>query len=97
MFPSARSMEEIAGSEAEERRLFYVAVTRARTNYACVFLRSGDKRWGMMYYLPSRFIDEIPREMIKDTRAGFYLESFFFFFPPRILSRNLSSFLSTFF
>ncbi|OGV60051.1 MAG: hypothetical protein A2283_19790 [Lentisphaerae bacterium RIFOXYA12_FULL_48_11] len=72
MFPSARSMEESSEGEAEERRLFYVAVTRAKDELClCVPEVRRTRDGGMMYYLPSRFIDEIPREMIKDVRAGF--------------------------
>lgn len=72
MFPSSRSLEESAAGEAEERRLFYVAVTRAKDELCmCVPELRRTRDGGVMYYLPSRFIDEIPRELIKDVRMGF--------------------------
>ncbi len=73
MFPSARSMEESSEGEAEERRLFYVAVTRAKDELClCVPELRRTRDGGVMYYQPSRFIGEIPRGMIKDIRAGFF-------------------------
>lgn len=48
----------------EERRIFYVSVTRARKE---LYLLSAKRRmiWGRTnYQLPSRFIDEIPQELI---------------------------------
>jgi DNA helicase-2/ATP-dependent DNA helicase PcrA len=66
MFPSARSMESTEGEE-EERRLFYVAITRARNElYLCYpqerasFSKSGGD--GMQQ--PSRFLSEIPADLL---------------------------------
>ena len=60
IFPSGRSMGEIGGEE-EERRLFYVAVTRAED---ILFLCSPQMRrqrdGGMVFYTPSRFLTELP-------------------------------------
>lgn len=64
LFPSSMSDDE-DGIE-EERRLFYVAATRAKYN---LFLFSAKSRriWGRMEYdrIPSRFVDEIGKEQIE--------------------------------
>ncbi|WP_284155366.1 3'-5' exonuclease [Sulfuricystis multivorans] len=74
LFPHENSLVEEKGLE-EERRLMYVAVTRARKRlyltHAQMRLLHGQTR----YNLPSRFIDEIPAALIKTlnaraTRAG---------------------------
>lgn len=59
IFPSRKSVEESAEGLEEERRLAYVAITRARKNF---FIYSSARR--MMFgkiqgFLPSRFIKEI--------------------------------------
>jgi len=57
--------EDEAGSIEEERRLFYVAITRAREK---LFITSCQKRRMMQNTRdcsPSPFIDEIPNELIK--------------------------------
>ncbi len=62
LFPHARSMEE--GSEAEERRLFYVAITRAQRE---LFLTHAERRREgkvSMPRTPSKFLAEIPSELI---------------------------------
>ncbi len=69
MFPSARSMKDNEDGEAEERRLFYVAVTRAKDELvlcAPEVRRMADG--GYMPLTPSRFIREIPRTMLHDLR-----------------------------
>jgi len=72
MFPSARSLEESASGDTEERRLFYVAVTRAKDELSmCVPELRRTRDGGVMYYLPSRFVDEIPRKLVRDVRLGF--------------------------
>ncbi len=71
MFPAARSLEEPA-NEAEERRLFYVAVTRAKDYlWLCVPRMRKAREGGIMMCMPSRFIDEVdPGLMQLDTPAG---------------------------
>ena len=64
VMPSIRDSESTEDVE-EERRLFYVAVTRARKK---LYLTYSNKRmlWGHWNYQdPSRFIGEIPREYYK--------------------------------
>ena len=64
LFPHENSVREDKGLE-EERRLMYVAVTRARkrlyVSHAQTRMLHGQTR----YNLPSRFFDEIPAELLK--------------------------------
>ena len=64
LFPHEQSLYEPDGQE-EERRLAYVAITRARRRLylCCAQTRRlhGQTRWA----LPSRFFDEIPPELVQ--------------------------------
>jgi DNA helicase-2/ATP-dependent DNA helicase PcrA len=64
LFPHEQSVVEEDGLE-EERRLMYVAITRARTrlylSFAQTRLLHGQTRYG----LPSRFLDELPKGLVK--------------------------------
>ncbi len=66
MFPSSRSLETRDAIE-EERRLFYVAITRARDelylSYPHMRLNAG---FGDVFQRPSRFLREIPNELVED-------------------------------
>ena len=63
-FPSVRSLTESGGEgEEEERRLFYVAVTRARDElYLCYPRFAADRGGKEMIQRPSRFIAELSGE-----------------------------------
>jgi DNA helicase-2/ATP-dependent DNA helicase PcrA len=63
LFPSARSIESDEGEE-EERRLFYVAVTRAREELYLSHpqIRSSGN-YGETWQKPSRFLGEIPHDL----------------------------------
>jgi DNA helicase-2/ATP-dependent DNA helicase PcrA len=66
LFPSARSMESAEGEE-EERRLFYVAITRAKNElYLCYPLirASFSNSGGDGMQEPSRFLAEIPGDLL---------------------------------
>ena len=66
LFPSKRSIEEDAQTE-EERRLCYVAITRAKKH---LFITNTKKRTlygSTTYSIPSRFIDEIPENLLSET------------------------------
>ncbi len=66
IFPSARSVEE-QGIE-EERRLFYVGMTRARERLTLTHA-SSRMLWGRQTHnLPSRFLDELPEGRIERER-----------------------------
>lgn len=63
LFPITRSMESEMELE-EERRLFYVAVTRARKKVH-LFYAGGRRRFGEeCIAVRSRFIDEVPKEFL---------------------------------
>jgi DNA helicase II / ATP-dependent DNA helicase PcrA len=72
LFPAARSLEE-AANEAEERRLFYVAVTRAKDYlWLCVPRMRKSRDGGAQFCMPSRFIDEIDPGLLQmDSPGGF--------------------------
>jgi DNA helicase-2/ATP-dependent DNA helicase PcrA len=64
-FPSAYSMHGEEELE-EERRLLYVAVTRAKQHlYLCYPINMYDRGSGMVLSKPSRFLDGIPRELLR--------------------------------
>jgi len=72
MFPSSRSLQESTDGDAEERRLFYVAITRAKDElFICVPEVRRMRDGGVMYCEPSRFIDEIPSQYYQTHQAGF--------------------------
>jgi DNA helicase-2/ATP-dependent DNA helicase PcrA len=66
LFPSARSMENDEGEE-EERRLFYVAITRAKTELYLSYplmRASFSNSGGDGMQRPSRFLSEIPGDLL---------------------------------
>ncbi len=67
MFPSARSMESTDGEE-EERRLFYVAITRARNELylSWPLIRATAGYGGDLMQQRSRFLTEIPAELLDE-------------------------------
>ena len=60
-FPHMRALEE--GGEEEERRLCYVAITRARKRLYMTWTRSRRLFGREESNLPSRFVDELPAEL----------------------------------
>lgn len=62
--PHEQSLIEADGLE-EERRLMYVAVTRARENLYLTYAQSRLMYGQTQYNLSSRFLDEIPENLIK--------------------------------
>lgn len=73
LFPSARSLETLEGEE-EERRLFYVAITRARNELYLTYplLRSIQGGSGESFQQPSRFLGEIPPELLEEWNLRSY-------------------------
>ena len=66
LFPSQMSLTSRADLE-EERRLFYVAITRAEKEIHISFA-SSRYRWGSLIFCePSRFIEEIDEEFLEYT------------------------------
>lgn len=66
LFPSQQSLDE-KGKEGleEERRLAYVAITRAKRNLTISFASSRMVFGSIVSSIPSRFIDELPQEHIE--------------------------------
>ena len=75
IFPHQRSLT-VPKEMEEERRLMYVGVTRAEEK---LYLTSAKRRqtWGeFKYYMPSRFLEEIPPQLINKTSfSGSTLDS----------------------
>ena len=70
MFPSKKSVEE--SGDAEERRLFYVAVTRAEDElFLCSPMVRRQRDGGMIFLDPSRFLTEIPEDLLQSD-GGFF-------------------------
>jgi DNA helicase-2/ATP-dependent DNA helicase PcrA len=73
VFPHQRAIDE--GGLEEERRLFYVAVTRAMRELYMTYARRRSVFGAQSYAVPSRFLDEIPadlteREELPPPRPG---------------------------
>ena len=64
LFPHENALTEHGGVE-EERRLMYVAVTRARRRLYLSFAQTRMLHGQTRYNLPSRFIEEIPARLLK--------------------------------
>ena len=63
LFPHENSLSEYDGVE-EERRLMYVAVTRARRRLYLTHAQSRMLHGQVRYNIASRFIDEVPRDQV---------------------------------
>jgi len=64
LFPHEQSVLEEDGLE-EERRLMYVAITRARTRLYLSFAQTRMLHGQTRYNVASRFLDELPEEVVK--------------------------------
>ena len=74
IFPHNRSLDNLTEME-EERRLMYVGITRAK-KYLYLSYAKRRKMWGdYKYYNPSRFISEIPQELL-DYNESEYTPSY---------------------
>jgi DNA helicase-2/ATP-dependent DNA helicase PcrA len=67
LFPHKMSMDEAEGLE-EERRLAYVGITRAMEKLIITHAESRRLHGQENYSTPSRFIREIPSELIAEVR-----------------------------
>ena len=73
LFPSIQSLNSRADLE-EERRLFYVALTRAEKHLTISYCESR-YRWGNLIFCePSRFIDEIKSEYLDEPVGKAFLK-----------------------
>jgi DNA helicase-2/ATP-dependent DNA helicase PcrA len=64
IIPHARSLEEGDGNLEEERRLFYVAITRARKRLLLSSCRQRRRNAMAVDCVPSPFLAEIPEELL---------------------------------
>lgn len=70
MFPGSKSIEE--SGDPEERRLFYVAVTRAEDQlFLCCPEVRRQRDGGIIWLEPSRFINEIPQHLLQKEQGFF--------------------------
>jgi DNA helicase II / ATP-dependent DNA helicase PcrA len=67
VFPHSRALDE--GGLEEERRLFYVGVTRAKRALYLTHARRRAVFGAQTHGLPSRFLDEIPAELLDRVQA----------------------------
>ncbi len=65
LIPHARSLEEGEGNIEEERRLFYVAITRAKDKLFLSCCRKRRKMQSVVECEPSPFLDEIPAHLVE--------------------------------
>jgi DNA helicase II / ATP-dependent DNA helicase PcrA len=68
VFPHQRALDE--GGVEEERRLFYVAVTRAMRELYLTYARRRSVFGAPTYSISSRFLDEIPADLTERTLTG---------------------------
>ncbi len=70
IFPHSRSIDDPAGIE-EERRLFYVGITRARRFLYMSHAWSRTVFGSTSPAIPSRFLSEIPDELVRDVGTSY--------------------------
>ncbi len=66
LFPSFMSMDTVEGMD-EERRLFYVAITRAEQFLTLSYTNTRYRYGKMVMNEPSRFLAEVPAEAVEST------------------------------
>lgn len=70
-----KSLENLA-EEEEERRLFYVALTRAKKHIFITYADSYGDSENPTLTVPSKFISEIPKELISNLHTKSYEDNF---------------------
>jgi DNA helicase-2/ATP-dependent DNA helicase PcrA len=68
VFPHSRAIDE--GGLEEERRLFYVGVTRAMRHLYLTYARRRAVFGAQSYGMPSRFLTEIPGDLLDEGASG---------------------------
>ena len=82
LFPHRMSLDE-PGRLEEERRLCYVGITRAMQKLVLTYAESRRLHGAESYNTPSRFVREIPKDLINEVRLG------------NTLSRPMSSYVAS--
>ena len=70
LFPSSRALETPDGLE-EERRLCYVGITRAKDTLLLTWARARRRGGELRPGVPSRFLRELPPELVDERRTSF--------------------------
>ncbi|MES9986634.1 MAG: DNA helicase II [Candidatus Thiodiazotropha endolucinida] len=91
LFPHSMSADDPSRLE-EERRLCYVGVTRAMRQLYLCHAESRRLHGSDSYPLPSRFIREMPSELMSEVRAGPAISQPIYGSPPRLEVGELSGF-----
>ncbi len=68
VFPHSRAIDE--GGLEEERRLFYVGITRAMRQLYLTYARRRAVFGAQSYGMPSRFLAEIPGDLLEEHEEG---------------------------
>ncbi len=66
VFPHSRALDE--GGLEEERRLFYVGITRAMRQLYLSYARRRAVFGAQTFGMPSRFLDEIPADLLEEPK-----------------------------
>jgi len=69
IMPHARAVAESEANVEEERRLFYVAITRARKSLFITYCRKRKQMREIIEPKPSRFLEEIPSELMEQMES----------------------------
>ncbi len=72
IIPHARSVAESKDMVEEERRLFYVAITRARKKLFITHCQTRRTMNDTVECVPSPFLEEIPKELLEHIEEGNY-------------------------
>ena len=75
LIPHARSLEEGEHNVEEERRLFYVAITRAKQRLYLSSCKTRRRRGSLEEAEPSPFLDELPADLLEYHREDEELSS----------------------
>lgn len=74
IMPHARAIAESEANLEEERRLFYVAITRARKNLFITHCRKRKQMRDIIEPRPSRFLEEIPTDLLEQMESEAEIE-----------------------
>lgn len=75
LFPNGMAINTLEDLE-EERRLFYVAITRAKSRLYLTYANTRYRFGSLIHNDPSRFVEEMPDEQVERSYAGFHSSNF---------------------